>query len=61
MIKFAEGGSNPVFRLDMNNDTVVIACIPYPVAGSGSLLTAVEIAGVESTRLYHSAEDSIMD
>ncbi|KAH8643062.1 hypothetical protein IG631_00525 [Alternaria alternata] len=42
MIKFAEGGSNPV-------------------AGPESLLTVLEIASVESTRLYHPAEDSIMD
>jgi hypothetical protein len=42
MIKFAEGGSNPV-------------------AGPESLLTVLETASVESTRLYHPAEDSIMD
>lgn len=42
MIKFAEGGSNPV-------------------AGTEPLLTVLEIASVESTRLYHPAEDSIMD
>jgi hypothetical protein len=32
-----------------------------PAAGPESLLTVLEIAIVESTRLYHPAEDSIMD
>ena len=32
-----------------------------PVAGTEPLLTVLEIASVESIRLYHPAEDSIMD
>lgn len=44
MTKFAEQDSGKLFRLEMDNGTVVIAKIPVPVSGPAFLSTASEVA-----------------
>lgn len=53
--KLAEGGFNKVFRLVMDDDSVVIARIPMPNAGPPFLTVASEVATMDfvSTRLRH--------
>src|SRR2546423_4628679 len=50
MIKIAEGGFNKVFRLVMNNGSVVIARIPNPNAGPALRTTASEVATMDFVR-----------
>jgi hypothetical protein len=47
MIKLAEGGFNKVFRLVMDDGTVVIARIPNPNAGPPFKTTASEVATMD--------------
>ncbi|KAI9663120.1 MAG: Phosphotransferase enzyme [Bathelium mastoideum] len=47
MIKLAEGGFNKVFRLVMDNDSIVIARIPNPNAGPPLKTTASEVATMD--------------
>jgi hypothetical protein len=47
MIKLAEGGFNKVFRLVMENGSVVIARLPNPNNGPPYLTTASEVATME--------------
>ncbi|KAH0841197.1 hypothetical protein FOPE_06512 [Fonsecaea pedrosoi] len=50
MIKLAEGGFNKVFRLVMDDDSVVIARIPNPNAGPSFKTTASEVATMDFAR-----------
>lgn len=50
MTKLAEGGFNKVFRLVMNDGSVVIARIPYPNAGPTFRTTASEVATMDFVR-----------
>jgi hypothetical protein len=50
MVKLAEGGFNKVFRLVMDNGTVVIARIPNPNAGPAFKTTASEVATMDFVR-----------
>ncbi|KAI9699844.1 MAG: Phosphotransferase enzyme [Bogoriella megaspora] len=50
MVKLAEGGFNKVFRLAMNNGSVVIARIPNPNAGPSFKTTASEVATMNFAR-----------
>lgn len=45
--KLAEGGFNKVFRLIMDNDSVVIARIPNPNIGPASKVIASEVATMD--------------
>lgn len=47
MTKLAEGGFNKVFRLVMDNDSIVIARIPNPNAGPPFKTTASEVATMD--------------
>lgn len=48
--KLAEGASNKVFRLAMNEGTIVIARIPNPNAGPVFKSTASEVATMDFVR-----------
>lgn len=48
--KLAEGGYNKVFRLVMDNGSVVIARIPNPNAGPAYKMTASEVATMDFVR-----------
>jgi hypothetical protein len=48
MDKIAEGGSNKIFRLTMDNGMSVIARIPMPSAGSAFHTIASEVATMDS-------------
>ena len=50
MIKLAEGGSNKVFRLIMDDGSIVIARIPYPNPGPTFRTTASEVATMDFVR-----------
>ncbi|RMZ82324.1 hypothetical protein DV738_g1742, partial [Chaetothyriales sp. CBS 135597] len=50
MMKLAEGGFNKVFRLVMDDDSVVIARIPNPNAGPAFRTTASEVATMDFAR-----------
>ncbi|OAL34317.1 adenosinetriphosphatase [Fonsecaea nubica] len=50
MVKLAEGGFNRVFRLVMDDESVVIARIPYPIAGLAFRSTASEVATMDFAR-----------
>lgn len=58
MTKLAEGGFNKVFRLVMDDDTIVIARIPNPNAGPPFKTTASEVATVNSISwlIHYSSE-----
>jgi hypothetical protein len=45
--KLAEGGFNKVFRLVMDDNSIVIACIPNPNAGPQFKTTASEVATMD--------------
>jgi hypothetical protein len=47
MTKIAEGGFNKVFRLVMDDNSTVIARIPYPNVGRSCKTTASEVAAME--------------
>lgn len=47
MIKLAEGGFNKVFRLAMDDGTIVLARIPNPNAGPPFKTTASEVATMD--------------
>lgn len=47
MIKLAEGGFNKVFRLVMDNGSIVIARIPIPNVGPPFMTTASEVATMD--------------
>lgn len=47
MVKLVEGGTNKVFRLVMNDGSVVIARIPNPNAGPAFRTTASEVATMD--------------
>ncbi|EGC47962.1 phosphotransferase enzyme family protein [Histoplasma capsulatum var. duboisii H88] len=51
MIKLAEGGSNKVFRLTMDDGTTAIARIPHPNMGPPFKTTASEVATMDFVRL----------
>lgn len=48
--KLAEGGSNKVFRLMMDDGSIVIARIPNPNAGPPFKTTASEVATMDFVR-----------
>jgi hypothetical protein len=48
--KLAEGGFNKVFRLAMDDGTIVIARIPNPNAGPPFKTTASEVATMDFVR-----------
>ncbi|KAG5293793.1 phosphotransferase enzyme family protein [Histoplasma capsulatum G186AR] len=50
MIKLAEGGSNKVFRLTMDDGTTAIARIPHPNMGPPFKTTASEVATMDFVR-----------
>ncbi|EAW24094.1 uncharacterized protein NFIA_036660 [Aspergillus fischeri NRRL 181] len=50
MTKIAEGGFNKVFRLVMDNNSTVIARIPYPNVGRSCKTTASEVATMDFAR-----------
>jgi len=47
MVKLAEGASNKVFRLVMDNGSAVIARIPNPATGQPGLTMASEVATMD--------------
>lgn len=47
MTKIAEGGFNKIFRIVMDNNSTVIARIPYPNVGRSCKTTASEVATME--------------
>ncbi|KAJ8070010.1 hypothetical protein OCU04_000413 [Sclerotinia nivalis] len=51
--KIAEGGYNKVFRLVMDNGSVVIARIPNPNAGPAYKTTASEVATMDFVRFIY--------
>ncbi|GAB1743234.1 hypothetical protein NU219Hw_g9086t1 [Hortaea werneckii] len=50
MAKLAEGGFNKVFRLCLDNGTIVIARIPTPIVGPVSRVLASEVATMDFVR-----------
>jgi hypothetical protein len=52
MVKLAEGGFKKVFRLCMENGSVVIARIPNLNAGSPHMTIALEVATMEFVWLH---------
>jgi hypothetical protein len=57
MTKLAEGGFNEVFKLVMDNNSVVIARIPNPNIGRADRVIASEVATMEFVRSYDSPRD----
>lgn len=57
--KLAEGGFNKIFRLSMDNGSVVIARIPNPNIGPVSKMMTSEVATMDFVRL-NSSSDSLM-
>ena len=53
IVKLAEGGYNKVFRLVMNNGSVVIARLPNPNAGPAHKTTASEVATMDFVRFLY--------
>lgn len=51
IVKLAEGGFNKVFRLSMDNASVVIARIPNPNISPASKVIASEVATMDFVRL----------
>lgn len=51
IFKLAEGGFNKIFRLSMDNGSVVIARIPNPNVGPASKVMASEVATMDFVRL----------
>jgi hypothetical protein len=58
--KLAEGGFNKVFKLVMDNDSVVVARIPNPDVGRVDRMIASEVATMEFVRFYGSFRDETM-
>ncbi len=56
IMKLAEGGFNKIFRLCMDNGSIVIAGIPNPNAGPVYEVTASEVATMEFVRHTTSVE-----
>ena len=50
MVKLGEGGFNKVFRLTMDNGSIVIARIPNPDAGNPGKTIASEVATMDFVR-----------